>query len=659
VGQLGQSVAIDGSVVAAGAPREGETFIDEGAVYIYRKTGSAWALEQKLTPPAPEVDGWFGIALALSGDALLVGASGNSEAYVFRNNGSNWSLEGTLLPTGSPNDFGRTVAFDGETALIGNGTPGIWGFPTDRVWAFRKVGVAWESIAVLNPPNDGNAIGASAAMANGKAFAGDPGTKCTDGSIGCGSVYEYTLYRPDYNCNGLADVCEGIEYDIGACCTGLACEVVEEPACALDGGTFVGADSTCGDCDENQAADACEILEGQITDCNGNAIPDECDVAAADCNQNGVPDECDAASGTSEDCNDNLQPDECEPDADCNKNDVLDICDIGAGTSEDVNEDGIPDECCPPPCIADALMANTFGTCTVNNQNCDTVLQNCSPSGGTCDPCNQIRYLSFRIPDSSAGMETAIRIRLADLHNPVPPPLGSVPSFEVMEGGFRYLNTVPAALSRCCNPTTNPLACNTTTSCNSDADCSALGANNTCYKNLCPDSTAFATYFRCGLVRATPEYRDWSDFSDLVTYATGASVSPSSVYGAAHLSAACMGNEEHCFAASPEITITTERWGNVDCSNANNGIPTASDIALVTGKMKDVPGAVIKPRAHVRAAVLDPMSVTNAQGVGRMVDAVKGMQYPFHITCSTLCDAFPAGQCGTGGSCVIGRCTVP
>lgn len=50
-------------------------------------------------------------------------------------------------------------------------------------------------------------------------------------------------------------------------------------------------------------------------DCNGNQLPDECDIAngwAEDCNRNGVPDNCDIASGTSLDLNGNGVPDECD-----------------------------------------------------------------------------------------------------------------------------------------------------------------------------------------------------------------------------------------------------------------------------------------------------------------------------------------------------------
>ena len=48
----------------------------------------------------------------------------------------------------------------------------------------------------------------------------------------------------------------------------------------------------------NGTPDDCEI----ITDCNGDGIPDECQLVGNDCNLNGIPDECDA------DCNGERHP---------------------------------------------------------------------------------------------------------------------------------------------------------------------------------------------------------------------------------------------------------------------------------------------------------------------------------------------------------------
>jgi hypothetical protein len=270
--------------------------------------------------------------------------------------------------------------------------------------------------------------------------------------------------------------------------------------------------------------------------------------------------------------------------------------------------------------------------------------------------------MPFKIPATSAGSDTAVRFRMTSVHHPVPPPsLGTVPNFALIEGDDRYLNTIPGTLSRCCNPNSNPTACNTSVTCSSDADCVGLGLNTKCEKNLCPDSAAFATFFRCARLGCNPEYRDWgSDFSSLLTYVSGENVVPTSTYAVAHLAASCAGNEASCAAASADLMINTERWGNVDCSNGNNGIPAAADISRVVDKVQDKTGAFIKPRTQLREGTPNPQGLVNAQDIARIVDAGKGQQYPFNMNCSTACDG--AGDC-PGGTCVgVGanaRCSVP
>ena len=68
------------------------------------------------------------------------------------------------------------------------------------------------------------------------------------------------------------------------------------------------------DCDGNGVPDACDIAAG-ASDCDGNGVPDACEIRdglAADCNQDGVPDACDIAAGANADADGNGVPDECE-----------------------------------------------------------------------------------------------------------------------------------------------------------------------------------------------------------------------------------------------------------------------------------------------------------------------------------------------------------
>lgn len=80
-------------------------------------------------------------------------------------------------------------------------------------------------------------------------------------------------------------------------------------------------DCLSADCNGNQVPDECDIAEGTSQDCQPNGIPDSCDLAdcpaeeapwCADCNGNSIPDGCDIAESTSQDLDGNQIPDDCE-----------------------------------------------------------------------------------------------------------------------------------------------------------------------------------------------------------------------------------------------------------------------------------------------------------------------------------------------------------
>jgi hypothetical protein len=111
----------------------------------------------------------------------------------------------------------------------------------------------------------------------------------------------------------------------------------------------------------------------------------------------------------------------------------------------------------------------------------------------------------------------------------------------------------------------------------------------------------------------------------------GDSAVPSS-HAVAQLAALCAGKEANCAAASPELMVSTERWGNVDNTPARR-MPNAIDISKLVDKLKDVPGAYIEARCQLRDATPNPYGLAvNAQDIGRIVDAVKGQPYPFTIS---------------------------
>jgi len=176
--------------------------------------------------------------------------------------------------------------------------------------------------------------------------------------------------------------------------TGDPIETPNASGGVIDFGPFGVCPTACSaaDCNGNGVPDECDISGGTSPDCNGNGVPDECDISGGtspDCNGNGVPDECDVAFGSSTDCEPDGIPDECG--TDCNNNGVPDFCDIRCGCppnpTADCQPNGIPDEC-EPDCDSDGVPDDCEDDCDLNGtpDDCE-VIPDCNGNGRSdfCD----------------------------------------------------------------------------------------------------------------------------------------------------------------------------------------------------------------------------------------------------------------------------------
>jgi hypothetical protein len=164
----GDAVAIDGDLALVGMPRG--LGVGPGKVVAWRRIGTSWVEE---TVPRGSV--WAsgdsaGQSVAVDADVLVVGspnAEGFAEgvALVYRRVGGLWGEEAVLRGDGQPEYFGRSVAIDGETVVIGapfdarNGR-GIDPVSTANdatnsgaVYVFRRNGAAWNRDAFIKSSN--------------------------------------------------------------------------------------------------------------------------------------------------------------------------------------------------------------------------------------------------------------------------------------------------------------------------------------------------------------------------------------------------------------------------------------------------------------------------------------------------------------------------
>ena len=198
-GTFGRHLAVSGDTVAVSDYNEnGENRDGAGKVWIYRRSGSDWALEQVLKPAGAAYRS-FGAALALDGDTLLVGAPevtvGDDKlagaVYVYTRSGSTWTQRDKLTCNDVHLDdsFGRSIALQGSTAVIAAPRKD-WGGHNcgGEVFVFTGGGADWRQRAVIKP-SDGLFV-----LDFGEVVAFDAGTI----AIGCssspetGAVYVYT-----------------------------------------------------------------------------------------------------------------------------------------------------------------------------------------------------------------------------------------------------------------------------------------------------------------------------------------------------------------------------------------------------------------------------------------------------------------------------------
>ena len=137
---FGHSVSLGGDRLAVGAPYDdGHSGTSTGAVYVFKRTGTTWALEQEISDQssgftALRAGDWFGHSVSLGGDRLAVGApyddghSGSSTGavYVFKRTGTTWALEQEISDQSSgftalkvSDEFGVSVSLDGDRLAAG------------------------------------------------------------------------------------------------------------------------------------------------------------------------------------------------------------------------------------------------------------------------------------------------------------------------------------------------------------------------------------------------------------------------------------------------------------------------------------------------------------------------------------------------------------
>lgn len=185
--RFGSAVAVDqstGTIVIGSQRDDNGQGTDAGAVYVYTGSGAAWTQQAKLIGATVTASSWYGYAVDIDDDTILVGArravvGGNSTgaAYVHVRSGANWSEQARLsAPGGALNDsFGWSCALSGNTAIVG-APQDDYGALTDAgsAFVFTRSAAVWTLQTTLQPasPATGDFFGSAVDVLGDRALVG-------------------------------------------------------------------------------------------------------------------------------------------------------------------------------------------------------------------------------------------------------------------------------------------------------------------------------------------------------------------------------------------------------------------------------------------------------------------------------------------------------
>ncbi|MBU4154499.1 MAG: hypothetical protein KKD63_16635 [Proteobacteria bacterium] len=152
--QFGNAVAISGDYAIAGSPGNDEVGEDSGSAYIFKREGTIWRQQAKLTASDAGEWDYFGYAVSIFDDYAM--ASGNEAVYIFKREGSVWTEQAKLTAGDTQwNGFGGSISVYGDYAIIGAPIDYENGSWSGAAYIFKRENNTWRQQAKLTASDAG------------------------------------------------------------------------------------------------------------------------------------------------------------------------------------------------------------------------------------------------------------------------------------------------------------------------------------------------------------------------------------------------------------------------------------------------------------------------------------------------------------------------
>jgi hypothetical protein len=143
------------AICAQGNPGAGAAYTQSGAVYVYSRSGSTWALQQTLRASDENTYWRFGRSARFNSDGtyIIIGApmsstgTGNGAAYIFTRSGSTWTQQAKITAADAQVDdyFGTSVSINSDAtyAICGAEYEDTGGNNAGAAYVFTRSGSTW------------------------------------------------------------------------------------------------------------------------------------------------------------------------------------------------------------------------------------------------------------------------------------------------------------------------------------------------------------------------------------------------------------------------------------------------------------------------------------------------------------------------------------
>ncbi len=165
---FGDSVSVSGDYAVIGAYADDDNGKSSGSAYIFTRDGTVWNQQAKLNAGDGEAYDYFGESVSVSGDYAIVGAKRDDDfsgsAYIFKRDGTSWNQQAKLTGDASEQAaFGQSVSISEDYAIVGTST---------SAYIFKRDGTSWNKQVKLTGNYDDARICRSVSISGDYAFVG-------------------------------------------------------------------------------------------------------------------------------------------------------------------------------------------------------------------------------------------------------------------------------------------------------------------------------------------------------------------------------------------------------------------------------------------------------------------------------------------------------